>query len=147
MIEEGIIPTIRLAHPGVLEVMPYVPWVPNLPCALVTLEVLDPDLQRTMDRRMVPSELFRVWVLTSNQDSGPEPCLLLYDYLDNNGPRSIPKAFARPDAPWRSVTGISDLQVTGFARMPLDIQGPGWLDWFGGVVWGHALIVTARYGR
>lgn len=146
VIEEGIVPTIKLAHPGVLEVMPFAPWAPNLPCALVVLEVLDPDLQRTMDRRMV-FELFRVWVLTANSDSGPEPCMSVYDYCDNNGPRSIPKAFARADAPWRDVAGISDLQVISFARMPLDIQGPGWLDWYGSVVWGHALLVQARYGR
>lgn len=147
VIVEGIVPTLKTVHPGKLECVPYVPWAPNLPCAAVVQEILDPTKIQTMDRRMVADEKFRVWIITGAQDAGPEACLSVYDYCDNNGPLSIPRAFAAADAPWRSVPGISDLKVEGFARMPLDIQGPGWLDWFGAIVWAHALLISAHYGK
>lgn len=130
---------------GTLEGYPYVAPSPNLPCVMVTLETdLSGGIQ-TMDRQ-VYTDRYRLWVCEMGTDS-EEEAYRLYDRIDSIGPRSLMRAFAQDDAPWREVAGLKDLWVEGFARLPLDIQGPGMISFGGPNMWAMALIVRANYGN
>lgn len=139
-VADAIADTIRAIAPDELSVYHYLNPSPSLPAVLIGLETDRFDIH-TMDGH--EDQFWRVWIcleLVDSEDAG----LAMLDYLDSQGARSIQAAFEAEDAPWRD-TAIGDAYVYGYARVPADIQGPGWFSFGGPEMWCMALLIRVIY--
>lgn len=141
-VAEAIARTIELGElPGGLSVYRTLVQAPEVPAALINFET-SPQTPSTMDGQ--EHEYWRVWIIADSQDL-EEAALIVYGYSDECGDMSINAVMQSANAYWRSVDGISEMDVVGFARVPSDVQGPYWIDFNGATYWGLALLVRVLY--